>query len=121
MDRKYTVSEFLPFSGAIATDILVGRQREMEEIRAAIFGPEVRQLFRCVLLKADGGKGKTRLLNEVCKQLTEHNSADRVVAGQPDEANIPVVVLPLIDVADPYLHSVVAFLQVIRENIPILP
>ncbi|NNJ11780.1 ATP-binding protein [Chloroflexales bacterium ZM16-3] len=85
------------FSGALRPQRLIGREPQLQQIRAQIIDPGLGDAFRCVLITADGGKGKTRLLQEI----------DRTIAASGE----PVIVLPLIDLADPTLHSVAAFLQ----------
>lgn len=93
------------FSGAIKTNTLVGRQGELERIRAAIPNPGDRS-FHCMLVRAEGGKGKTSLLRAVGTSVSAWElPVDSVVA------------LPLIDVADPMLHSVVAFLEVVYDHL----
>src|SRR5262245_7170102 len=86
------------FSGALATDMLVGRTQQLEQIRAAM-GPEAGQVFQCILLQAPGGRGKTRLLNKIAEESSDQ-----------------VIILPLIDVADPQIHTVVEFLREVRAG-----
>jgi hypothetical protein len=110
------MSEPLSFSGAIATDVLVGRRDELDRIRHAV-NPSERSAFRCVLLKGEGGKGKTRLLREVCLQLGVSDELSTGASRRSRDWNLEqVIALPLIDVADPRLHGVVPFLREIRRG-----
>ncbi len=85
------------FSGALRPQRLIGREPQLQQIRAQIVSPDLADTFHCVLITADGGKGKTRLLQEI----------DQIFNTSAE----PVIVLPLIDLADPTLHSVAAFLR----------
>lgn len=87
------------FSGAIKTEALVGRRAELARIRTSIPEPDDRS-FRCVIIRAEGGKGKTHLLHAVAGEVAQ--------LGRPKDS---IFSLSLIDVADPVLHSITAFLD----------
>lgn len=91
------------FSGAVATEQLVGRTEELGVIRTAVTASD--QRFHCVLIRAEGGKGKTRLLATIATQIDDW-----------DVAVDTVVLLPLIDVSDPLLHSISAFLDRVYQH-----
>lgn len=90
------------FPAAVMTDQLIGRREQLETINAQIFAPDLGTSFRCVLVQANGGKGKTRLLREI----------ERLSLTGGDGASAPIL-LPLVDLADPALHTEVAFLRTI--------
>lgn len=94
------------FIGALATEVLVGRDIEQQALRDAI-SPNIGTEFQLVAFVAPGGIGKTRLLIEAYKQLQP--------SGQWYSSS--VLCLPLIDVADPLLHREVAFLREARDKI----
>lgn len=111
-----TTSSELSFGGAIATEVLIGRSRELDKIRRAI-GRAAREEFRCVLIEADGGLGKTRLLREITARLGARFEPDDPAPPQGPWRYPAVLALPLIDVADPYLHTVVPFLRAVRDGL----
>ena len=114
------MSEQLSFSGALYPDLLIGRDEQLAAIEHAV-SADIGAAFRCVLLRADGGLGKTRLLNEVCARLgTPTQSWFRVAVPPTPWAYPATIALPLIDVADPYLHTLVPFLREVRRGFGIV-
>lgn len=109
------------FVGAYGPLDLIGREAELQAIQAAV-GPQAGDSFQAVFLVANGGVGKTRLLRETCWQLGS-SADDDDVFNQPrlerkrKWQRDGVVCLQLVDVADPILHSQVAFLHTIRDNL----
>src|SRR5436853_7650068 len=99
--------EPLLFSGALAlTDVLIGRGETLRAIEDAV-RPQAGSAFHCLLLSAAGGKGKTRLLREVCWQLDATASALEPSPGRPHAwASDQVICLPLAEAADPHLPGV---------------
>ncbi|NTU80155.1 MAG: ATP-binding protein [Chloroflexales bacterium] len=104
--------EPMAFGGALATD-LVGRDEELATIYKTI-GADAGTEFRCLLLMAEGGKGKTRLLQAVASYLQPPARPEQI---HPAPWNtVSVLAPPLIDVGDPYLHALVPFLRAVREG-----
>lgn len=110
------MSDQLSFSGAIATIPLIGRDGELAQIYAAI-APIPQRAFRCVLIKANGGIGKTRLLNEIHRLLKHNNDiSGSLGVDRPHWDTTNIIPLPLIDVADTTLHTRIPFLRIARSR-----
>lgn len=115
------MSDALSFSGAIATIPLIGRDAPLAQIREAVAPPEARA-FRCVLITAEGGIGKTRLLNEVARRLQASTDGQEAPDAEQNTWHFAnVVALPLIDVADTTLHTRIPFLRTARSRFANLP
>lgn len=99
-----TRSDLLPpLSTARKARQMIGQQQALEQLQASMFAPDNR--FRVVFIRAEGGMGKTRLLEE----------ALQLAAAQPD-ASGPIV-SDLIDVIDIRLHARDRFVHELRVSL----
>lgn len=112
------MSNALALGGTIATGLLIGRDRELDTLFKACTAE--RADFRCALIRADGGLGKTRLLQEVVERLGGPADPRSSGASRGIWAGDHVVTLPLIDVADPELHTAVLFLRAVCAHLKTL-
>jgi hypothetical protein len=108
------------FIGALATNVLVGRETELAAIEQAV-RPSGGQEFQVLALVARGGLGKTRLLQQTYTWLGGQSITNDSLRHTPShEESIwqyeYVLCLPLIDLSDPLLHRQVSFLRQLRER-----
>jgi tetratricopeptide (TPR) repeat protein len=94
-----------PFAVARRPARLIGREREMEAIRQMLHSPDER--LRIVTIRGPGGVGKTRLLEEIQRELG--------VWGGPPAARIACS--ELVDLIDPWLHLRMGFIRALRESL----
>ncbi len=107
------------FAAAQRTSVIISRTRELEQIKDAIYrsGNEL----RIVLLTADGGLGKSRLVEEVLwragnrKMRTEFGEIPQAHRAEWDWQRDDVVVADLIDLDDIRLHTRGYFMRQVRE------
>lgn len=105
----------MSFLAADKTAIMIGRKKELEEIRNAIFRTD--NSLQVVFIRgadeavsrhdSDGGYGKTRILEEVIKRTGP--------GGEWTESD-SAVVSDLIDLVDTRLHAQNNFLRAVRER-----
>lgn len=100
--------------GALATHRLVGRTKELAALEAAVV-PADPHSFQCIVLEAQGGMGKTRLLREVYDRLSAGPSPNPNRGAWRGEAP-PRIALELIDLAEVALHPLVGFLREVRDR-----
>ncbi|MCA9922924.1 MAG: ATP-binding protein [Anaerolineales bacterium] len=93
-----------PLTAAQQTEKMVGQQESLERIRQAIYGEG--PAFRVVFVRAEGGMGKTRLLEEVLKKV----DGEWGMAGD-------TAVSDLIDVIDIRLHARDRFIRALHNSL----
>ncbi|WP_448595572.1 AAA family ATPase [Thermoflexus hugenholtzii] len=94
-----------PFAVARRPARLIGREREMEDIRQVLHPPDDR--LRIVIIRGPGGVGKTRLLEEIRRELE--------IRGEFPAAH--VACSELVDLIDPWLHLRMGFIRALRESL----
>src|ERR1700722_1961484 len=97
----------MPTSGGseMARQALLGRERELSQIQAALTRLS-RSRGSALVLRGDGGIGKTSLLREAALRAAEDGMRVLSVAGVPAETHLPFAGLrqllsPLLNQADP--------------------
>lgn len=112
------------FAAAFKTEKLIDRENELKTIRD-IIGRRNRQDTHVIIIEGGGGRGKTRLLEEIFKELTGHLHPNHVSdppasrpTGQhvePDYARANnVVIAALLDFADIRLTTFGQFILELR-------
>lgn len=111
-----------PLSAARKTGQMVGRTKVLKAVHKAIYGPG--QALRVVLIRAEGGYGKTRLLEEVLwraghprwRPQREMSSADRQ-AGLEWASPGTTTISDLVDLIDTTLQERDRFIGELRNSL----
>jgi len=94
-----------PLSAAVQAQELVGQEEALRRLRDAIYPAD--RTFRLLFVRAEGGMGKTRLLEEVSARVQGEwaELGDSAVSG-------------LVDVIDMRLHERSQFIKEMRDQFP---
>lgn len=102
------------FGAARKTDHLVSRTKELSQIQKAIYSPGAET--RLIIIEAEGGMGKTRLLQEVLNR-TGHPNAPYPVQDPKKKwgATDCIIVTDLLDLANVQLYTFHHFIWALRD------
>lgn len=106
------------FAAAQRTSVIISRTKELEQIRDAIYRPG--NELRIVLLKAEGGLGKSRLVEEVLWRAGNRKMREEMGSIPPDHpewdwSHPDAVIADLIDLDDIRLHTRGYFMRQVRQ------
>ncbi len=107
------------FGPLVRTPRLINRTGPLEEMRQLIQKNEPGAACQVVFIQAEGGLGKSRLLEEVLWR--GGNPEERRVRGVPEQAldwceeTSPFRISKVIDVVDIALHTPLAFIKAVRD------
>lgn len=107
-----------PFTATRRSWRLVGRKRELNVIRSAVFPGD--DSCQVVFIQGAGGFGKTRLLEETLRYLGHPGALEErpLQPSEPDWKNYEAAVpADLVDLIDVHLHSRNRFIQQLRESL----
>jgi hypothetical protein len=106
MDKPTT-----PVTAARKITRMIGQEEAVAQVEAAISAPG--KQFRVVFIRAQGGMGKTRLLEEVIDRHRQSNGTAIIANNKPSH---DALISDLIDVIDIRLHDRERFIQRLRRS-----